>query len=64
MNFFKRLFAKPSAHVIAQQSLDDHMRALLDAQDAADHARNQVQYHTDAIARLQRFIVGEQPEVV
>lgn len=63
MNYIKKLLEKPSAHVIAQQSLDDHMRALLDAQQQEDAARNTVQYHKDCIARLQRFVVGEHPEV-
>ena len=65
MNFLKQLFAKPSAHVIAQQSLDDHMRGLLDAQQRYDGARADVQYQQDCIARLQRFIAnGGATEVV
>ncbi len=64
MDFLKRLFAKPSAHVIAQQDLDEHMRLLLIAQEREDAARNSVQYHKDVIARLQRFVVSDAPEVM
>lgn len=64
MNFIKRLFSKPSAHVIAQQSLDEHMRGLLESQARSDSARADVQYHQDVIARLQRFLATGGPEVV
>lgn len=64
MDFLKKLFEKPSAHVIAQQSLDDHFRSLLEAQQQEDAARNTVQYHKDCIARLQRFVVNDSPEVM
>lgn len=64
MNFLKQLFAKPSAHVLAQQALDDHMRESLAAQQTLDSARADVQYHTDCIARLQRFLASGGPEVV
>lgn len=63
MNFLKRLFAKPSAHVLAQQSLDDHMRSLLDAEQRLDGASADVRYHKDVIARLQRFLASGGPEV-
>ena len=64
MNFTRKLFEKPSAHVIAQQTLDEHMRQLLVAQQDADLARNTVQYHVDSIARLPRFLTTGVPEVV
>ena len=57
LNAIRRFFTKPSAHVLAQQSLDEHMRSLLSAQQELDAARNTVQYHRDCISRLQRFLV-------
>lgn len=63
MNFIKRIYAKPSAHVLAQQSLDDQMRAMLEAEQRLDAARADVQYHKDVIARLQRFLASGGPEV-
>lgn len=64
MNFLKRIYEKPSAHVLAQQALDDHMRESLAAQQRLDAARADVQYHADCIARLQRFLASGGPEVL
>lgn len=58
------LFTPPSAHALAQQQLDNHMRMLLDAEQKQDAARAEVQYHNDCIGRLQRFLHNGGPEVV
>lgn len=52
MNFLKKLFALPSAAVLAQKELDEARRELLSAQTARDYADAIVKYNEARIARL------------
>lgn len=49
-------FRIPSAMQLAIAELDEAQRRLLAAQTAQDYARRMVDYHTDRIARLTRYI--------
>ena len=52
----KRLFAKPSAQVIAQEELEDAKRELLAAQNATEFYLAQAQYNEARIARLTKYV--------
>lgn len=54
----KRLFAKPSAQVIAREELEEARRELLAAQNAQEFYSSQCIYQTTRIARLQRYVSG------
>jgi len=56
----KRLFAKPSAQVIAQEELEDAKREQLAALNACDFYEAQAKYQAARIARLARYLVDAQ----
>ncbi len=53
---FVRLFARPSAEVMAREELEDAYRQFLRAQSGLDYARRMVEYHSDRITRLSRYV--------
>lgn len=54
------MFRKPSAAVLAQRELEEAMRQLLAAQSGAEYATRMAHYHSDRIARLKKFLEGQQ----
>lgn len=54
----KRLFAKPSALVIAQEELEDAKREQLAALNATEFYQAQAQYQAKRIARLTDYLGG------
>ena len=53
---FVRLFARPSAEVMAREELEDAHRQFLRAQSGLDYARRMVEYQSDRITRLSRYV--------
>ena len=54
----KRLFAKPSAQVLATEELEDAKRDQLAALNATEFYSAQAEYCRCRIARLQRYLEG------
>jgi len=54
------LFRPAPAQVLAARELDDARRQLLAAQSAEEYAHSMAVYHQRRIARLERYLRGEQ----
>ena len=58
--FFSSLFRPAPAQVLAARELDEARRQLLQAQSAEEYAHSMAVYHQRRIARLERYLRGEQ----
>ena len=56
------LFRKPSARVVAQQSLEEAERQLLAYQSQAEYAQQMVVYYQRMVARLKTYVRDEEQE--
>ena len=54
------LFRPAPAQVLAARELDEARRQLLQAQSAEEYAHSMAVYHQRRIARLERYLRGEQ----
>lgn len=53
---FIRIFSQPSAEMMAREELEEAQRQFLKAQSGLDYARRMVEYHSDRIIRLNRYV--------
>lgn len=58
VEWFKNLYATPSAEQIALRELETAKRSLLEAQSAREYADSMVKYHDARIARLTKYLTG------
>ena len=58
--FLAGLFRPAPPEVLAARELDDARRQLLQAQSAEEHAHSMAVYRQRRIARLERYLRGEQ----
>ncbi len=56
IQYIKKLFAAPSAEVIALKELEDAKRALLEAHTGREYAASMVTYHESRIRRLSQYL--------
>jgi len=59
INDIKKLWATPSAEVLAIKELEDSKRSLLEAQTAREYAESMVKYREAQIKRLTAYIKGD-----
>jgi len=60
MNFITKLFQKPSAKAIAQRDLEECRRQLLASYNAAEYHAKQVEYYTQVVKRLSKYVTTEE----
>lgn len=60
MNFITKLFQKPSAKVIAQRDLEECRRQLLASYNASEYHTKQVEYYTQVVKRLSKYVTSEE----
>lgn len=58
INELKKLWATPSAEVLALRELEDSKRRLLEAQTAREYAESMCKYREAQIKRLTAYIKG------
>jgi hypothetical protein len=56
MSKFRNLFKKPSAAVIAQESMEEAQRQYLDNKAKAEYYAKLADYYEQTTSRLQRYI--------
>ena len=53
---FKNPFSKPTPYQLAADELAEAQRKLLEAQTGLEYAKAMVEYNTNRVARLQKFV--------
>jgi len=60
MKYITKIFQKPSAKTIAQRDLEECRRQLLVSQNAAEYHTKQVEYYTQVVKRLSKYVTTEE----
>lgn len=58
INYVKKVYATPSAEVIALHELEEAKRKLLEAQSGREYAESMCKYHEARIKRLTAYLKG------
>lgn len=58
IEYIKKLYATPSAEVIALHELEEARRKLLEAQSGREYADSMCKYHEARIKRLTAYLKG------
>lgn len=59
IEFFKKLFKKPSAEVLAMESLEEARRCFLTSKAAAEYHAKMAEYYLNVEDRLTKYLASK-----